>query len=173
VARYAPKDFPVGSMTFYNGQAVRSSHAVELDRYATWLAATYRPNIPAVIGHALTNAAPYHLRTTLPHYTETAALGFLVTGKGDITVENSDDSYNAKAEVDTASSSDVITEAEWWWYTVPLPSVSSNGLARAMDITSQSAGHLVTFEFTVSSGLHVYHAVILAYPRTQDSVLEA
>lgn len=171
----APNSYVPGGMTLYNGRPTYAQDAVEVDRAQTWLAASWKPLQPALVGAALdsTNTAPaIKFRVLLPPYTPHVAFGFLCTGRGTITVTSSGDTYNAVLVVDAADGTGVpsthdLADALMIWLDHPVTGTGANGHERALDnaLSSTYSERDITIAVTDKGGgetLKVHAVVPLA-----------
>lgn len=164
---YPPTNYTPGAVTVTNGMASRYAHAVDLDQYATWLATMNRWNVPALIGHRLTNANTFKLKTSLPHYCDSLAIGALARGKGHVDITCTDDTYGIRVHT-LGPNAQPLDEAIWRWATDRFASVSDSVQERAFDTTDQASPHEVTITITPSLNAQVWAVVLRPMPRSAD-----
>jgi len=180
MAKHAPHGFKPGSHTIYNGRATRTDDPDWIDIYSTWLAAGYRPGIPAMFTEPMTSAVTWRLHLPIPQYTAALAVGLLCHGQGKVEIDSTQDSYNA----DTGDlalgpgkpGSHDVNQAQWIWMDEPYDGVTADGLARALDCTHQSSPGTATVDLTItdasgSESLEVFGLFFFYRPADQSSEL--
>lgn len=175
----APLSFRPGPWETHNGAAARSSHAVEIDRFATWLACAKRHPIPVPIGHVLGAGVVLTSRLLLPAYVQHLAVGLLTTGWGEVEITSSSDAYTSVVPVALSSgvtATHTLDQAAWVWAQDRLQGVSVDGLHRALEVDDDSAPQEVTltFEITDKSGsalCKVHQILVLPMARLEGSPL--
>lgn len=164
---YPPTSYNPGAVTVSNGMPARYVHAVDADRYATWLATMHRWNVPVLIGHRLTSANTFTFRTSLPHYCDALAIGVLSRGKGHVDITCSDDTYGIRVGTVGPTAQELAT-AQWRWATDRFASVSDDEQERAFDTTDQASPHEVTVTITAGSNAQIWAVVLRPMPRSPD-----
>jgi len=175
--RYPPIQYDPAALTIYNGAPVRSLHAVEVDKYQTWLA-VMKPQEPAMIGGYYQAGITYTLEVLLPAYTPTVRFGFLCSGAGDITVGCDDDTYDAVITIESgtgASGTHSLADAQMYWMGDALAAAADSTGNRALDTTFQSAPRYTTVTWAItdkggSQSLRVY--TVMALPEWPDETTQ-
>jgi len=178
--RYPPIKYAPQALTIYNGAPCRSQHAIEVDRYQTWIACVKRQE-PVMIGSRFVAGITYTLEIEITQYTQHIRFGFLCSGAGTITIGCDDDSYDAVIQVDAgsgASGSHSLAEATMYWSGEPMSSVSASTHNRSLDVTYQasSRAQTVTWAITDRSGnqsLRVYAVDVRLIWPDESAVLPA
>ena len=163
LVRYPPIKFDPEPLVVYNAAPARSGHAVEVDKYQTWLACI-KPQQPVMIGGYYKAGIVYTMELLVPQYTANVRFGFLVDGAGVIDVECDDDTYTARITVEAGSGesgSHSFENASMVWFEGPLGSAGADDLNRALDTTFTSSPRYSTFSWTItdktgSQSLRVY-----------------
>lgn len=152
MGQYLPKSYVPGGFAVSNGAPTLATDVLEIDKYATWLAAVAKPQIPCIVPPSpWTSGTTSTVEIPIPQYTAGVALGLLVSGQGSVEVNCDDDSYNA----DTGSIIvgdgvlHAVDDAQWLWIDVPI-TVAADGTMRALDTTNQSSPHWCRFEFDIT-----------------------
>tara|TARA_R110000796_G_scaffold30060_3_gene80600 strand:- start:191 stop:730 length:540 start_codon:yes stop_codon:yes gene_type:complete len=150
--RYPPIKLDPESLVVYNGAPSRSGHAVEVDKYQTWLACI-KPQQPVMIGGYYKTGIDYTIELLLPQYTANVRFGFLVDGAGIIDIECDDDTYTARITVESgtgASGSHSFATAKPLWFEGPLGSAGADDLNRSLDTSFTSSPRYSTFTWSIT-----------------------
>ena len=160
--QYPPKGYKPGGFSAHNGRPTYSDDPKEIDHYSTYLAAAYRPELPAIVADATwasSGSFEYMVRFSVPPYTANIAVAFLTVGQGTITLECSDDSYTAASGtlmipyatgVFPPAAESVISSAQWVYFSEPFVGVASNGQLRAIDVTPDASSRSVNVHWTIA-----------------------
>lgn len=158
---------PTGAvMVVAHGDPARARDAREADRVTTWQIAA-RMARPAYIGEALASGVAYHVRTLVPAFCQYVGVALLASGVGTVTLTNGDDGNDVVATVDAPGLT--LAEAIWVWLT-DVRDVSTDGFARALEVTDQDTPREVAFTVTiadagVSTPVLVYQLHLVPLPR--------
>lgn len=103
--KYPPSAYKPGAVSIYNGRPCGSSDPIEVDRFATWLAAVYKPHPPQLMGKPLdsTNTAtPVPIELNIPPYTSHVRLDYQCTGIGGVVAILQTDVFTVRTPIDSS-----------------------------------------------------------------------
>ena len=122
--KFAPNGFKPGLTTIMNGEPTESAHAIAVDRYSTYMAASYKFNSPAtcvnpmseIVGTGYTDKGWARYMLWVPPFTKYVGFEFWASGSGTVTVSTPNDStdgYTIQVPVDTPGWNWLDSNGEW------------------------------------------------------------
>ncbi len=150
--RWPPINWTPDPETFRNGAPVRASDVLNIDRQATWTACR-KWHVPVILGEHFEDGDTYEQVVNLPAFTKAVRFEFLCSGKGTITINSGDDSFNAKLTVIVGpgtSGTHSFADANWVKTNPPIDSPAANNTNRAMETAFNDSNHKDTFTWLIT-----------------------
>lgn len=171
----APDTLKPSAIALRNGMATRSAHALAVDAWSTYLAASRRFAIPISIGSPMTSSnTPRHLSVYLPAFCNGLAIGVYAGGAGTVQISTVDDDHYVYLPIEGDAVATVATAK--YYLTGPriaAADVTNDGWNRSVNVLPDAAPYTIQLQIDItdadpSTPVYAWTLCVIPDPFTGD-----